>query len=550
MPTQYISPRFQALDAEGNPLIGGKLYTYARGTTTPKSTYKDAAGTILNTNPIILDGRGEAVIFLTEGLVYTFVLKDGNDALVWSQDDITGAGKTDGGDLPTYPTPPDTDVGSPIYIDGMGWATWNGTEYVSDYTEGFGGGPFALKNKVGNGDFRAWSTGTSIAVDAAAGETETACGWYAKVAGTATCTVSKEVNSTDFGQGRAGAVFATITGGTAVEPSSSDSNRFYHHIRGYNALQLAMGSLLGGFVTLSFWAKASIAGTYNVALMNGGSPSFRSYVASFEILAANTPEFKTVTIPVDQIGTSSWDQGPGIGASIVFDLGSGGNYEGAVGTWLSTETTRSSGTVRLLAASTGATLAFSKVQLQAGRVRSPFEDRPLELESWILNQPWRGKAIGEPFPIWDHLAGCPVPPTSDPSFRFIKLTADDDYNDGVLTGESVSGSAPLVTATAVVNYAGSPIDGVTVNLINTERRFIRAGSSGTAQNDAMQGHRHRALGGAGDIGSGQYGAGFPSNQIRDNHVLDPISDGTNGTPRTANETRGKNQGATYYMRIF
>lgn len=557
MPTQYISPRFQALDAQGDPLVGGKLYTYARGTTTPKSTYKDAAGTILNTNPIILDGRGEAVIFLTEGLNYTFVLKDSNDALVWSQDDITGAGTQDSGGLPSYPTPPDNDVGSPIYIEGRGWATWNGTEYVSDYSNGFGGGPFALKNKVGNGDFRAWSSATSIAVNAAGGETETACGWYAKVSGSATVTVSREINTTEVSQGGVPSRWALMTGGTAVSPDSGHSNRFYHYIRGYNALSLAMGSLLGGYITLSFWAKASIAGTYNVALMNGGSPSYRSYIATFEIQAANTPELKTITIPIDQIGAASWNSSNGVGVAVVFDLGSGTNYEAAVGTWLATESTRSSGTVRLLAASTGATLAVSNVQLQAGRVRTPFEDRPSEIESLVLNQPWHGKAIGEIFFIRDDMTGCPIPPRADPSCRFIKLTADDAYNSGVLTGETVSGSAPLVTATAVINYPNSPIHGRTVNLLNTERKFLRAGSSGTNQNDALQnitgGIRLKngastlpsgafAQAGAGNLSTPQYDAGnLPSLQV---------SFDASRVARTDTETRSRNQGATAYMRIF
>lgn len=53
----------QYFTALGQPLIGGKVYTYAAGTTTPKATYSDVAGTIPNTNPIILDSRGEALIY-------------------------------------------------------------------------------------------------------------------------------------------------------------------------------------------------------------------------------------------------------------------------------------------------------------------------------------------------------------------------------------------------------------------------------------------------------------------------------------------------------
>ncbi|WP_238888689.1 tail fiber protein [Achromobacter insuavis] len=63
---------------------------------------------------------------------------------------------------------------------------------------------------------------------------------------------------------------------------------------------------------------------------------------------------------------------------------------------------------------------------------------------------------------------------------------------------------------------------------------------GTAQFDAFQGHRHRFVSGSGYIGSGTYGAGFSSNSVDDTKVLDAISDGVNGTPRTANETRPRN----------
>ena len=49
--------------ASGAPLSGGKVYTYAAGTTTPQTTWSDAAGTVANANPVILDSRGEASIF-------------------------------------------------------------------------------------------------------------------------------------------------------------------------------------------------------------------------------------------------------------------------------------------------------------------------------------------------------------------------------------------------------------------------------------------------------------------------------------------------------
>lgn len=101
MPVSFISPRFQAIDDRGRTLVGGKLYVYANKTTIPSVTYQDAQGITLNTNPIILDARGEARVFLGETIAYTFVLKSAADVLIWSQDDITGnAGSSGGSTVP------------------------------------------------------------------------------------------------------------------------------------------------------------------------------------------------------------------------------------------------------------------------------------------------------------------------------------------------------------------------------------------------------------------------------------------------------------------
>jgi hypothetical protein len=66
---------------EGLPLVGGKVYTYVPGTSTPKDTYTTYAASVANTNPIILDTRGEAAIYWTGD--YDVVLKDANDVVIW-----------------------------------------------------------------------------------------------------------------------------------------------------------------------------------------------------------------------------------------------------------------------------------------------------------------------------------------------------------------------------------------------------------------------------------------------------------------------------------
>ena len=71
-------------NSAGAPLVGGKVYTYDAGTSTPRATYQDAAGTVPNTNPIVLDARGEATIFWSGN--YKVILKDAADATVWTVD--------------------------------------------------------------------------------------------------------------------------------------------------------------------------------------------------------------------------------------------------------------------------------------------------------------------------------------------------------------------------------------------------------------------------------------------------------------------------------
>jgi hypothetical protein len=76
------------VDAAGEPLVGGLLYTYIAGTTTPQTTYTDSTAVTANTNPIVLDSRGEANVWLG-GAIYKFVLKDSVGALIWSVDNIS-----------------------------------------------------------------------------------------------------------------------------------------------------------------------------------------------------------------------------------------------------------------------------------------------------------------------------------------------------------------------------------------------------------------------------------------------------------------------------
>lgn len=81
----------QFFDSNGDPLAGGKLYTYVSGTTTPQATYTSQAGGSANANPIILDSAGRCDLWLDPDLEYTFVLRTSADVLVDTWDNVAGA---------------------------------------------------------------------------------------------------------------------------------------------------------------------------------------------------------------------------------------------------------------------------------------------------------------------------------------------------------------------------------------------------------------------------------------------------------------------------
>ncbi|MCE9664534.1 hypothetical protein LY622_13930 [Halomonas sp. M5N1S17] len=197
----------------------------------------------------------------------------------------------------------------------------------------------------------------------------------------------------------------------------------------------------------------------------------------------------------------------------------------------------------------------------AGRLK----ERNASNTAWIVvadDLKWQVQPIGVPFGIRDDLAGADVPPTDNANYRYIKLTASDAYNSGALTSESISGSAPLVVATAVIDFTDSPINGETVNLWNTEGRYPKAGTSpGTVANDQMQ-----QITGAVSSGTiltvgltdteGAFedsvvpgtSASFSSSTGRGLAPLDFNSENSPGA-RVGAYTDVKHQQVTYYMRI-
>jgi hypothetical protein len=82
-------PKLQFFGTDGLPLVGGKLFTYAAGTTTPLASYTDHTGVTENTNPVILDSNGQANVWLPETEAYKYVLKTSADVTLFTVDYVS-----------------------------------------------------------------------------------------------------------------------------------------------------------------------------------------------------------------------------------------------------------------------------------------------------------------------------------------------------------------------------------------------------------------------------------------------------------------------------
>ncbi len=162
-----------------------------------------------------------------------------------------------------------------------------------------------------------------------------------------------------------------VTSLSAYTVGSGDSFTMGQYIEGFNTADLGWGTANAQTITLSFWVRSSLTGTFGGALRN--SDVNRGYPFAYTINAANTWEQKSIVIAGDTSGT--WVGATnGAGIRLGFGLGAGSTFSGTAGAWAAGNLTSATGATSVVGTN-GATFYITGVQLEVGSVAAPFERR-------------------------------------------------------------------------------------------------------------------------------------------------------------------------------
>jgi hypothetical protein len=238
-----------------------------------------------------------------------------------------------------------------------------------DSTNQFSGGAFSFKNRILNGDMRIDQRNAGAAV--------TVTGSYP-----VDRFIVNNVTDGAFSAQQDSSAPAGFTNSVKITTTTADGTltdaqnlNFQQRIEGTNVADLGWGTANAKTVTVSFWVRSSLTGTFGGGIIN--SAINRAYPFSYTISAANTWEYKTITIPGDTSGT--WLTTTEIGVRVIFALGAGPNRTGTAGAWTSSVHFSVTGAVSVIG-TLNATWYITGVQLEVGSVATPFERRPYGTE--------------------------------------------------------------------------------------------------------------------------------------------------------------------------
>ena len=165
--------------------------------------------------------------------------------------------------------------------------------------------------------------------------------------------------------------FVNYLGATSLSAYTVVTGDFFllrQIIEGYNIADLGWGTANAKTVTISFWVRSSLTGTFGGSITNASNN--RAYPFSYTINSANTWEYETITIAGDTSGT--WNTTNSAGFNVNFSLGSGATYSGTAGAWSASNLFSATGATSVVGTN-GATFYITGVQLEVGSSATGYE---------------------------------------------------------------------------------------------------------------------------------------------------------------------------------
>lgn len=173
-----------------------------------------------------------------------------------------------------------------------------------------------------------------------------------------------------------------VTSQSAYSVSSTDYYAIVQRIEGFNMADLNWGSASASTITISFWVRSSLTGTFGGAIRN--DTYNYNYPFSYTVSVANTWEQKTVTVAGPTSGT--WLSTNGTGIDLWFGLGVGATYSATAGSWTTTSAISSSTGATSVVGTNGATFYITGVMLEKGSTATSFDYRPYGTELMLCQR--------------------------------------------------------------------------------------------------------------------------------------------------------------------